>query len=69
MKYKAKCKWCLPLLLKMKAFRNAYICKEEEEIYIEVKSEEMANHIECLNSAQKATFRRYNELFEYMKIS
>lgn len=69
MKYRAKCTWCQPLLLNMKAFKKAYYCKDEKETYIEVNSEEMAEHIESLNAAQQATFKRYNELFEYINVS
>lgn len=69
MKYRAKCTWCLTLLLNMKAFQKATIVHDKKEAFIEVNSEEMAEHIERLNAAQEVTFKRYNELFDYIKIS
>lgn len=62
MKYRAKITSCAHLIDNLYDFENAYICKDERDTYVDVKTEEEADLIEQLNRHQEESQRIYREL-------
>lgn len=64
MNYPTRCTHALPLLLNLKAYKNAYFYKNNEETYIDVQSLEESIIISEINFSQEHTFKRYQQLIE-----
>lgn len=62
MLYRVKITSCAHLFDNIYGTEYAYICKDEKEIYAEVRTEEEANLIEQLNTHQEESLRIYEEL-------
>ena len=64
MKYRAKITNIIPQIKNIKAYEKGYICRDKEDLYIEVDTEEEAELIEELNNTYQKAFAIYNELIE-----
>ena len=59
-----RCTHALPLLLNLKAYKDALFYQIDKEMYIEVQSPEESIMISEINFSQEHTFKRYQELIE-----
>lgn len=64
MNYPTRCTHALPLLLNLKAYKNAHFYQIDKEMYIDVQSLEESIKISEIDFSQEHTFKRYQELIE-----
>lgn len=64
MKYRAKITNIVPQIRNISKYAKSYNCRDTQELYIEVDTEEEAELIEELNYIYQKAFAIYNELIE-----
>lgn len=64
MKYRAKITNIVPQIMNIKSYARRYYLEINQELYIEVKTEEEAELIDELNYTYQKAFAIYNELIE-----
>lgn len=64
MKYRAKITNIVPQIRNISKYAIGYICRDTQDLYIEVDTEEEAELIEELNYTYQKAFAIYNELIE-----
>lgn len=64
MKYRAKITNIVPQIRNISKYANSYICRDNEDLYIEVDTEEEAELIDELDYTYRKAFAIYNELIE-----
>ena len=64
MKYRAKITNIVPQIRNIKKYATRYICRDTQDLYIEVETEDEAELIEELNYTYQKAFAIYNELIE-----
>lgn len=64
MNYPTRCTHALPLLLNLKAYKDAHFYQNNKEMYIDVQSLEESIIISEINFSQEHTFKRYQQLIE-----
>lgn len=64
MKYRAKITNIVPQIRNISKYAKSYICRDTQDLYIEVETEEEAELIEELNYTYQKAFAIYNELIE-----
>lgn len=64
MKYRAKITNIVPQIRNISKYATCYICRDTQDLYIEVATEEEAELIEELNDTYQKAFAIYNEIIE-----